>query len=300
MKKVLISGASGLIGTELARNLPNKECRIVRLVRRKPISKTSEIFWDPSQDKLDSSQLEGFTTVIHLAGKNIASGRWNLKLKEEIRASRIKSTKLLCESLARLSFPPKLVISASAIGFYGPTNDQTYTEESEAGPGFLASICVNWEAAIEPLTEKGIRVVNLRLGMVLSDRGGALSMMLPVFKLGLGGVMGDGCQYISWIALEDVVDIIHFIINNDSINGPINTVTNHPVTNREFTKTLGRVLKRPTICKVPRFLINFVLAEMAHETLLANCRVAPKKLLENGYKFNYPHLEDALKSILER
>ena len=297
----MISGASGMIGTELAKDLRSKGVETLRLIRKKRTSGGEELFWDPSKGELDASGLNGVTAVINLAGKNIVSGRWNVRLKDEIRESRVNSTKLLCESLVQLPSLPGLVISASAIGFYGAQGDQVYTEEDKvAGTGFLARVCVEWEAETKPLVAEGIRVVNLRLGMVLSDRGGALSMMLPAFKLGVGGVLGDGTQYISWVTLADVVNIINFIIHNDSIYGPINVVTPNPVTNREFTKTLGRVLRRPTVCTIPRFLLRLLLRDMADETLLASCNVHPKKLLDFGYEFKHPCLENALNSLLRK
>ena len=299
MEKVLISGASGLIGSALAKNLRNKGFQVSRLVRAKPTSGKSEIFWDPIARKLELSPLEGFTTIIHLAGKNIVSGRWNQRLREEIRNSRIKSTKLLCESLVQLSYPPKLIISASAIGYYGTEGNKEFDEGCKPGTGFLADICVNWEAETQIAINQGIRVIHLRLGMVLSTRGGALSLMLPAFKMGVAGVLGDGRQYISWITLDDVIGVINFIINNDSIRGPVNTVAPNPVTNREFTKTLGRILRRPTVFAVPRFVLRLALGEMANETLLASCKAFPKKLKDNGYKFQQAYLEEALKTLVK-
>ena len=294
----MITGSSGLIGSALVKGFEERGVEFSRLVRRKPASSKSDILWDPARNILDSSRLKGVNTVIHLSGKNIVSGRWDSKLKEEIRFSRLNSTKVLCTTLVELTPPPKLLISASAIGFYGAKTSSECTEESPPGKGFLADICRDWEAETQPAIRLGIRVVHLRLGMVLSLRGGALSMMLPAFKLGGGGVLGDGHQHISWVTLDDVINIVNFIMDNGSILGPVNAVAPNPVTNREFTKILGRVLRRPTICTIPRFALRLALGEMADETVLANCNVIPKKLLDGGYKFIYPNLEDAFKALL--
>ena len=300
MSKVIVSGASGLIGSSLVSFLRTKGLLPSRMVRTKPVRDDSDIFWDPANGKLDPSDLEGVTTVIHLAGKNIVAGRWNSKLKEEVLNSRVKSTKLLCESLAQLSCPPKLLISASAIGYYGTKSKTEHTEQSKPGHGFLADVCVKWEAETQPAASKGIRVVHLRLGMVLSTRGGALSMMLPAFKMGVAGVLGDGSQYISWVTLDDVIRIVDFIIDNDTLIGPVNAVAPNPVTNRQFTKALGHVLRRPTICKVPKFALRIALGEMADEMPLASGNVIPRKLIDNGFRFRHSQLDEALEALLQR
>jgi uncharacterized protein (TIGR01777 family) len=246
---------------------------------------------------IDASALEGVDAVVHLAGENIAQ-RWTSSQKAKIRDSRIKGTQLLCETLARLSSPPKVLVSASAIGYYGDRGEQILTEDSPLGRGFLAEVCRGWEAATEPARQRGLRVVPLRFGVVLSPAGGALAKMLPPFRLGLGGMVGSGRQYMSWIALDDVVGAIQHAIVTDTLQGPTNAVAPQAVTNQEFTKTLGKALGRPTVFPLPAFAARLMFGEMADELLLASTRVQPAKLLGSGYRFRYPELEDALRHVL--
>ncbi len=245
------------------------------------------------------SALEGVDAVVHLAGENIAE-RWTAAKKARIRDSRVKGTQLLCETLTRLSSPPKVLVSASAIGYYGDRGEETLTDDSPPGRGFLPEVCRAWEAATEPARQQGLRVVQLRLGVVLSVAGGALAKMLPPFRLGLGGVLGSGRQYMSWIALDDVVGTLQHAVVTDALQGPTNAVAPRAVTNQEFTKTLGKVLGRPTAMPLPAFAARLMFGEMADELLLASARVQPTKLLASGYQFRYPELAEALRHLLAR
>jgi uncharacterized protein (TIGR01777 family) len=293
--KILVTGASGLIGSALVPSLTGAGHTVTRLVRSKP--RPGEIRWDPLGGDIDKAGLEGQEAVIHLAGESIA-GKWTAKKKEEIRESRVKGTKLLAESLSQLANPPKVLLCASAIGYYGDRGEELLKEESPAGSGFLAKVCREWEAAADRAVRESIRVVRLRNGIVLSAAGGALKTMLLPFKLGVGGKIGSGRQYMSWIAIDDVLGIIHLAITNDTLRGPVNVVAPNPVTNLVFTKTLGRVIGRPTVLPMPAFAARLVLGEMAQELLLASTRVTPKRLLAADYHFKFPQLEPALRSIL--
>ena len=294
--KILVSGSSGLIGSALVPFLTVAGHRVSRLVRSQ--AGGDQVAWEPEAGRIDAAGLEGFEATVHLAGENIAGGRWTGERKAKIRDSRVKGTRLLSESLARLSQPPQVLVCASAIGYYGDRGDELLREESPPGSGFLPEVCREWEAATQPAREKGIRVANLRIGMVLSAAGGALAKMLLPFKLGAGGVIGSGRQYMSWIAIDDVVGAIDHVLGNASLAGPVNTVSPHPVTNHEFTKTLGRVLSRPTWFPLPASAARLAFGEMADELLLASQRVQAAKLVSSGYKFQFPELERALKHVL--
>ena len=295
---IAITGSTGLIGSALESSLTTSGHQVVRMVRTPVRSAAKEICWDPSAGKINTAALEGIDAVVHLAGKSIAGGRWTPQKKRRIRESRIKGTSLLAESLARLSKPPKVLICASAIGYYGDRGQEILTEESRSGTGFLPDVCREWENAAGPAAEKGIRVVITRIGMVLSAAGGALATMLPAFRLGLGGRIGSGNQYMSWIAIDELVDIIRHAIQTESLHGPINAVAPRPVTNLEFSKALGHLLSRPTILFLPSFAARFLLGEMADELLLASTRVVPARLEASGYKFRFSLLEDALRHVL--
>jgi uncharacterized protein (TIGR01777 family) len=249
---------------------------------------------------IDQARLEGLDGVVHLAGESIATGRWTAEKKARIRDSRVKGTRLLCESLARLDQPPRVLVSASAIGYYGDRGDEILHEDSASGSGFLAEVCHMWEAATEAASQRNIRVVNLRIGVVLSAMGGALATMLFPFRMGLGGIIGSGRQFMSWIALDDLLGSIAYALRTDTIRGPVNAVAPHPVTNREFTKTLGRVLARPTLLPMPAFAARLAFGEMADELLLSSARVEPARLSAAGYDFRYPTLEGGLRHLLGR
>ncbi len=296
---ILITGATGLIGSELDTSLHQKSHRIIHMVRKSPLSE-NRIFWDPASGKLDREALEGIDAVVHLAGESITGGRWSPEKKRRILQSRIRGTSLLSESLAGLTAPPKVFISASAIGCYGDRGEEWVDESSCPGTGFLPDVCREWEKATEPAGAKGIRVVNLRTGIVLSARGGALAQMLPVFRMGLGGKIGSGRQYMSWIALEDITGIIEYALQNESLRGPVNAVSPNPVPNREFAKTLGRVLFRPSVCVLPGFAARLAFGEMADALLLSSTRVEPAKLKDADYPFRFARLEDALRHVLDK
>jgi hypothetical protein len=255
------------------------------------------VYWDPAGGDIDTPKLEGFDAVVHLAGEPIA-GRWNAAKKRAIRESRVKSTRLLCETLARLSSRPRVLVGASASGYYGDRGDAVLREESGPGSSFLSQVCQEWEGATGRAAEGGIRVVNLRFGFVLSRAGGGLAKMVPAFKMGVGGKIGSGKQYLSWIAIDDLVQIILFATTAEVLHGPANAVAPNPVTNLEFTKTLGRVLRRPAIFPMPAFAVRLAFGEMGKELLLASARLEPARLLSAGYQFRFPELEGALRHLL--
>jgi uncharacterized protein len=295
--KILVSGSHGLVGKALVASLTNDNHEIVRLVRGDP-RVGAEVEWHPNQGRIDVQHLEGFDVVVHLAGESIASGRWTDEKKRAIRESRVKGTSLLSESLARLSRPPSLFLSASAIGYYGDRGDELLRESSAPGKGFLPDVCIEWEKATRPAVEQGIRTVYTRFGLILDANGGALEKMLMPFRMGIGGKVGGGKQWMSWIALADVVNGLKFLIADTSARGPVNFVAPNPVTNAEFTRTLGRVLSRPTFLPVPAFGVRLAFGEMADALLLASQRVEPSVLKDKGFPFNWPTLEPALRRIL--
>jgi len=296
--KILVTGSTGLVGRTLVPFLTGRGDSVIRLVRSTSKSEGAKVHWNPATGSIDTARLEGLDAVVHLAGERIATGRWTAEKKVRIRESRVRGTRLLCESLARLGQPPQVLVSASAIGYYGDRGDEILREESASGSGFLAQVCREWEAATESAIQKGIRVVHLRIGVVLSPLGGALAKMLLPFRMGLGGIIGSGRQFMSWIALEDLVGSIAYALTTDAIRGPVNAVAPHPVMNREFTKTLGRVLGRPTLFPMPAFAARLAFGEMADELLLSSGRVEPARLSTTGYVFRYPTLEGALRHLL--
>jgi uncharacterized protein len=297
---VLVTGSSGLIGAALLPCLSADGHQFTRLVRPKTRPGTNQLLWDPDAGRLDPAAIEGFDAIVHLAGENIASRRWTAEQKRRIRESRVKSTRLLAGTLAQLSRPPRTLVCASAVGCYGDRGDELLTEESLPGSGFLPQICREWEDAAELAAGRSIRVVKLRFGAILSVAGGALARMLPPFNAGLGGVIGSGRQYMSWIAIDDVTGVIQHGLVNETLSGPVNAVAPQPVTNREFTKTLGRVLSRPTLFAVPSFVLRLALGELAEALLLASARVVPARLQASGYTFRYPDLDGALRHLLGR
>ncbi|OGR93544.1 MAG: TIGR01777 family protein [Elusimicrobia bacterium RIFCSPLOWO2_01_FULL_59_12] len=294
--KILMSGSTGLVGSALVPYLANKSHSVTRLVRKGQ----SGISWNPDAGSIDTAALEGFDAVIHLAGESIASGRWTAAKKQRIRDSRVRGTHQLAEVLTALKLPPRTLLCASAIGFYGDRGEEILREENPAGTGFLAEVCRAWEAAAATAALKGIRVVYLRFGVILSPAGGALAKMLVPFKLGVGGKIGPGNQYMSWIAIDDVLGAVLHALSNPVLKGPVNVVAPDPVTNLAFTKTLGRVLWRPTIVPLPAFAARLAFGEMADELLLASQRVEPRMLHKSGYAFRYPELEGALRHLLNR
>lgn len=297
-KSVLITGASGLVGSALIPKLHESGYRVVKLVRKGKSSDSDTLFWDPERAPQNVSEFEGFDAIVNLAGENIASGRWSESKKQRIYDSRVKLTKTLCEILNRLNNPPKVLVNASAIGYYGDRGDSLCTEETPQGAGFLAHVCHDWEEAAMTANQNGIRVVCLRFGMVLSATGGALKSMLLPFKLGLGGALGSGKQYVSWITIDDLIALILFSMENSNLQGTVNAVSPNPVTNYAFTKMLGKVLGRPTFLSVPAFALRAILGEMADEILLSSTRVDPAILKTSGYKFRYPELEGSLNHLL--
>ncbi len=296
---ILVSGSTGLVGSHLLRYLGSKGHQIKALVRHAP-THPSQIQWNPPQRGPAPEFLEGIDAVIHLAGESIASGRWTDSRKREIRDSRVQGTRLLMDAITRLKTPPKVFISASAIGYYGNRGEELLKEDSAPGTGFLSDVCIAWEAATAPAVQKGIRVVKLRFGIILSSEGGALAQMLVPFKMGVGGNIGSGSQYMSWIALDDVLGIIAFALDTATLQGPINTVAPAAVTNKEFTKTLGRVLGRPTILPLPAVASRLVFGEMADALLLASTRVEPAVLQQSGYRFQWTTLEGAFRHLLKK
>ena len=294
--KILVAGSSGLIGTALCSRLKREGHEVVRLVRRQPAQ--GELRWDPEAGELEQEALEGIEAAVHLGGRNIATGRWTASVKAELRQSRVQTTQLLAARLAGLAAPPRVLVCASAIGIYGHRRDEELDEESDIGEGFLAELGRAWEGASAVAAEAGIRVVQARLGIVLSRRGGALAKMLLPFRLGMGGKVGNGRQYVGWISLEDAVAALIYAVENDALRGPVNLTAPQQVTNAELTRTLGRVLRRPTLLPLPAFAAKLLLGELAEEGLLASQRVRPTRLLEAGFEFAYPELEGALRHAL--
>lgn len=276
----------------------SKGHHITRLVRIPQSHERDVVYWNPAKGEIDSDALHGIEAVIHLAGENIASGRWTSGKKERIRTSRIDGTRLLSEAIASLQPRPSVFLSASAIGYYGDRGEQELDETSSPGEGFLADVCRQWEEMTKAATTAGIRTVRMRFGMVLASNGGALAKMLPAFRLGLGGRLGNGRQYVSWISLPDVVGAISHCLQTDAVAGAVNFVSPTPVTNREFTATLGKVLHRSTFLPAPAGMLKLFLGEMAQELLLASTKVKPTRLLESGYRFHHPQLPHALEEIL--
>jgi uncharacterized protein len=293
--RIAITGASGMVGQKLFTVLGESGHQIVRISRSE---RSGEVTWDPAEGKLDPSSLAGVDAVVHLAGENIAEGRWTEAKKARIRGSRVAGTRLVSETLAGMSDGPRTLVSASAIGYYGDRGAEPCSETSAPGTGFLPDVCTAWEAATAPAEAAGIRVVKLRIGVVLSPRGGALAKMLLPFRLGVGGVIGNGRQYVSWVALDELTRIIEFAIHQANLSGPVNAVAPQSVTNHEYTKTLGKVLGRPTIFPMPAFAARLAFGEMADALLLANTRVVPDRLNEAGYSFRHAELEPTLRQML--
>jgi uncharacterized protein (TIGR01777 family) len=294
---VAVTGASGLVGSSLCAFLSTAGHRVSRIGRD---PETSDITWDPSTNTIDWSALEGLDAVIHLAGESILGLRWTRAKKRRILESRVSGTRMIAEGLSRLERPPRVLISASAVGFYGDRGEEIVEEESGPGTGFLADVCQNWERASDAASNAGIRVVNLRIGMVLSATGGALAAQRPVFTLGLGGRFGSGNQAISWITLDDLVYAIHFLMHREDLSGPVNATAPRSVTNAGFARALGRVLSRPAFLPVPGFALKAALGEMAQEMMLGGAHARPGVLTRAGFEFSQPDLMSALRMELGR
>lgn len=290
--KIAIAGASGLVGSALIPELESDGHEIVRLVRDTP--KPGEIEWHPNQDEIDPATIDGFEAIINLAGESIAEGRWTEEKKKRIRDSRVNGSHLISEAIAKLATKPRVFLCASATGIYGDRGDETLDEQSESGGGFLAGVCREWEKATEPASKAGVRVVNLRFGPILARSGGMLEKMLTPFKMGLGGKIGSGKQYISWVAIDDVVSAMKLALTDEAIRGPLNIVSTKPVTNEQFTRGLGEALSRPTVMSMPAFAARLAFGEMADEMLLVSQRVVPKRLNHAGFRFQFSDLGDAL------
>ena len=302
--KIILSGASGLVGSALVPSLLAAGHQVTKLVRRAAQqpqqADAQEVEWNPAAAELDAARLVGHDAAVHLSGEPIAGGRWTDEKKRRIRASRVESTRLLAETLARLETRPHTLVCASAIGYYGDRGAELLTEESATGSGFLAEVCREWEAAATAARAAGIRVVHLRFGVVLSGAGGALAQMLTPFKLGIGGPLGSGRQYMSWLTRDDAVGMIEYALTNENLTGPVNAVAPEPVTNSVFAKTLGRVLSRPALLPMPAFALRLTLGrEMADALLLGSTRVEPARLKATGYQFKHPQLEGALRHALK-
>ena len=297
MMKILLSGSSGLVGVELLKALRCNNYKVICLVRNKNQIKKDTIFWDPENNVLKLEDLKGIDAVIHLAGENIANKRWSKKQKKAILDSRVNSTKLLADKIANLDLKPKTFISASAIGYYGTQTNESLNESYPPGDSFLSFVCKNWENATKSAKESGIKTVNIRIGVVLSPKGGALKKMLPPFKLGLGGKLGDGTQIMSWISLADTIQSIIHILNNEQLSGPVNLTNPNPVSNYNFTKMLGKKLSRTTIFKMPKPIVKLVFGEMGEELLLASIKALPDALVSSGYKFTHENLTDYLDEV---
>jgi uncharacterized protein (TIGR01777 family) len=293
--RVAVAGASGLLGSALVRRLGADGHTVLRLVRRAPRG-ADEVRWDPTAERVDAAALEGVDAVVNLAGESVAE-RWTPARKARIRESRAGATRLLATTLAGLKRKPRVLVNASAVGLYGDRAEERLDETSAAGGGFLAEVVREWEAAAEPASAAGIRVVLPRFGVVLSARGGALAKMLTPFRLGAGGTLGSGSQWMSWISLDDAVALMELAIHDERISGPLNAVAG-AVTNQQFVHTLGHVLSRPTIVPVPAFALKLAFGEMAGETILASQRTEPRVLTQLGYSFIHPELEGALRAAL--
>jgi uncharacterized protein len=295
--KIFITGASGLVGTALGSAL-ERDGHVVLRATRSRATGPNTIAWDPAAGRLDAAALKGIDAVVNLAGENIGSGRWTPAKKKALLESRTLSTKLIAETIAALDPKPRVFLSASASGFYGNRRDEWLDEGSAMGEGFLAEICRDWEAETRAAQRAGIRTVQLRFGVVLSRHGGALARMLTPFRLGLGGRLGDGRQFFSFVAIRDAIAAIRFALETETLSGPVNVVAPEPVTNAEFTRALGRALRRPTIFPAPAFGIRLALGEMGQALLLDGQRVRPKRLLDAGFRFEQPTIDSAIAAAL--
>jgi uncharacterized protein (TIGR01777 family) len=303
--KILMSGASGMIGTALVRDWMPEQVQLLQVVRRRASAEQRDpriesVLWNPSASVpfAEMTRLAGVDAAIHLSGANVAAGRWTAKYKREIVSSRVETTQALAKALAQLTPRPRVLVCASAIGIYGDRGEEILTEASAPGSGFLAETCVAWEAAARAAEDAGIRVVHVRFGVVLSPLGGALAKLIPLFRLGLGGNLGNGREWMPWLTLRDAVGILRYCVENDSLRGAVNAVAPQPITNAEFTRSLGAALHRPTLIPAPAFALRLAFGEMADEALLASARVVPARLNEAGYRFADPMIGPALEGLL--
>jgi uncharacterized protein len=295
-----------MLGTAICRALQREGTAVFHLVRREPTQPlagagVTEVRWYPAAPAggIDLTAIEGLDAVVHLSGANVAARRWTAAYKREITESRVGTTRALTEALIQLKTPPKVLAAASAVGFYGDRGDEILDENSPAGKGFFPELCQAWEAASQPAVQAGIRVVHLRFGMVIAREGGAVAKLTPLFRLGLGGRLGDGKQWVSWVSEADVVAAVLFAIRNDGISGPVNVVASEPVTNAQFTREMAHAVQRPAVVPVPAFALRLALGDMADEALLASTRVVPARLLASGFKFQHPRPADALAVALQ-
>jgi len=300
--QILLSGASGMLGSAIDRTLQQKGVKTLRLVRGEPKA-ANELRWNPSApggdlDVTRLRELEGLTAAIHLSGANVSTHRWTTAYKRDMEESRVGTTQVLAEALARLKTPPAVFVSASAVGFYGNRGEEVLDETSSAGSGYFPDLCQAWEAAAQSAADAGIRVVHPRFGVVLGSEGGALARLIPLFKMGLGGKLGNGCQWMSWISEADAVAAVLFAIENDAITGAFNASAPNPVTNAELTRQLGHALHRPTIMTAPAFALRLVFGEMADEALLSSTRTLPRRLIAAGFRFTHPDLHSAIAAAL--
>jgi hypothetical protein len=294
---IAVSGSTGLIGSALREALRWRDDAVVPLVRRRPAAGERAVAWDPERGTIDRSGLEGCDAVIHLAGENVF-GRWTETKKRRIRDSRVQGTRLVSDAIAHLARPPRVLLAASAIGYYGDRGDEKLTEQSAPGDDFLAHVARDWEAATASAVRAGVRVVNLRMGVVLTATGGALASMLPVFRLGLGGTVGSGNQYLSWIAVDDAINAILYLLTTPALVGPVNITAPVPVTNREFSQTLGKVLRRPVVVPVPAFALRIAFGADGAKMVQSGQRVLPARLLESGFRFTFEAIEPTLRHLL--
>lgn len=292
MTRIAVAGASGLIGSALVRSLTADGHDVLRLVRRAPRG-TDEIRWDPKAGEIDTARLDGCEAIVNLAGAGVGDHRWTDAYKQEIRDSRVLGTTTLAEAAAALDTPPRVFLNGSAVGYYGDTGSRAVDESAPAGTGFLPAVCVEWEAATAPAHQAGIRTVLARTGLVVSRDGGAWAKLFPLFKAGLGGRLGDGRQYWAYIALHDHVAALRHLLDTEELSGPVNLTAPHPATNREVTAAMGRVLRRPTLFPAPAAALRLVLGEMAGD-VLGSTRAVPTRLLESGFEFAFPGLEQAI------
>ena len=297
--EIAISGSTGLIGSELVKALNARGHKVRRLVRSENEMGADNILWNPRQGIRDLYRLEGIDGFVNLSGENIGSRRWTRRRKKELYQSRVESTRLLVDRVGRLQKKPSVFVNASAVGYYGDRGDEILDEKSDPGEGLLAEICQAWESEARRSNDKGMRAVFTRFGVVLSARGGALAKMLPIFKLGAGGRLGSGKQWMSWIAISDVVAVIIHMLEKGDLQGPVNVVSPNPVQNDQFTKVLGKVLHRPTIFPAPALALTLALGQMANELLLFSQRVKPVELERTSFQFGYPDLESALREVLK-